>query len=38
MNTIKLSLIPGDGIGVDVIIEAKKILNRLAELHGGIRF
>ena len=38
MNTIKLILIPGDGIGVDVIIEAKKILNRLAELHGGIRF
>ena len=38
METIKLSLIPGDGIGVDVVIEAKKILNRLAELHGGIKF
>lgn len=38
MKQIKLSLLPGDGIGVDVIIEARKILNKLADVHGGVKF
>lgn len=38
METISLKLIPGDGIGVDVINEGKKILKRLEDVHGGIRF
>ncbi len=38
MKNIKLNLIPGDGIGVDVIQEGKKVLETLAELDGGLRF
>lgn len=35
MNNYHLALIPGDGIGVDVIREGQKVLNTLAEVHGG---
>lgn len=38
MKSIKLNLIPGDGIGVDVIKEGRKILERIAELDGNIKF
>ena len=38
MKTIHLNLIPGDGIGVDVIQEGKKTLEALAEIDGGLRF
>lgn len=38
MNKFTIDLIPGDGIGVDVIREARRVLERLAELHGGVRF
>ncbi|HKS44312.1 MAG TPA: tartrate dehydrogenase [Amycolatopsis sp.] len=30
----KIAGIPGDGIGVDVVAEARKVLDRAAELHG----
>ena len=38
MRAITLNLIPGDGIGVEVTAEAQRVLARLADLHGGIRF
>ncbi len=38
MRTIHLKLIPGDGIGVEVIREGKRVLERIAETHGGLRF
>jgi tartrate dehydrogenase/decarboxylase/D-malate dehydrogenase len=30
----RIASIPGDGIGVDVVIEARKVLDRAAALHG----
>ena len=38
MRTIHLKLIPGDGIGVEVIREGKRVLERMAEVHGGLHF
>ncbi|MFW6075081.1 MAG: tartrate dehydrogenase [Chloroflexota bacterium] len=38
MTTYEIALMPGDGIGVDVTQEGVKVLNRLADLHGGIQF
>ena len=38
MKTYNLNLIPGDGIGVDVINEGIRVLNALAEKHGGMNF
>ncbi|WP_199432405.1 tartrate dehydrogenase [Qaidamihabitans albus] len=34
MRTYRIASIPGDGIGVDVTVEARKVLDRVAELHG----
>ena len=38
MQKYTIKLIPGDGIGVDVIREAVRVLNALAQQHGGIAF
>ncbi len=38
MTKIKLNLIPGDGIGIEVIREGRKILKKLAAIHSGIQF
>lgn len=38
MPRYEIALIPGDGIGHDVIDEGARVLDRLAELHGGITF
>jgi len=38
MRTITLHLIPGDGIGVEVMAAATRALTTLADLHGGLRF
>jgi tartrate dehydrogenase/decarboxylase/D-malate dehydrogenase len=38
MEAVSLKLIPGDGIGVDVVEEAQKVLHTLASLHGGVKF
>ncbi len=38
MKRFTVKLIPGDGIGVDVVREAVRTLNALAEKHGGIAF
>lgn len=37
-RTHKIAVIPGDGIGPEVIAEGVKVLNRVAELDGGFRF
>jgi tartrate dehydrogenase/decarboxylase/D-malate dehydrogenase len=34
VSTYKIAAVPGDGIGVDVSIEARKVLDRAAELYG----
>ncbi|MBQ6471629.1 MAG: tartrate dehydrogenase [Victivallales bacterium] len=38
MKTYQLNLIPGDGIGIDVINEGVRVLKALAEKHGGLAF
>lgn len=38
MNTYDIAVIPGDGIGKEVVPEALKVLNTAAELHGGLSF
>jgi tartrate dehydrogenase/decarboxylase/D-malate dehydrogenase len=38
MKTIKLKLIPGDGIGIEVVNECKRVLKKIEELHGGLYF
>ena len=38
MNTLNIALIPGDGIGPEVIHEAVRVLNRIAELDERIGF
>lgn len=38
MRNIALKLIPGDGIGVEVMTQARRVLDRLADLHGGLVF
>lgn len=38
MRKIVINLLPGDGIGVDVIREGRRVLERLAALRGGIEF
>ncbi|MGG0657010.1 tartrate dehydrogenase [Rummeliibacillus pycnus] len=36
MDHFSLALIPGDGIGVDVVREGKKVLDTICNIHGGI--
>ncbi len=38
MKKLVIKLIPGDGIGVDVIREAVRTLEALAARHGGVKF
>lgn len=38
MKTYRLAIIPGDGIGPEVIPESVQTLTSLAELHGGFQF
>ena len=37
MRNYSVALIPGDGIGVDVIREGQKVLNTICEIDGGIK-
>ncbi|RHW42166.1 tartrate dehydrogenase [Neobacillus notoginsengisoli] len=37
MRSYSIALIPGDGIGIDVIKEGKKVLDTLCSLDGGIK-
>jgi tartrate dehydrogenase/decarboxylase/D-malate dehydrogenase len=34
MSSYRIASIPGDGIGIDVTVEARKVLDRAAGLHG----
>ncbi len=38
MRKVAISLIPGDGIGIEVTNECIRILRRLEEIHGGLAF
>lgn len=38
MKIYKIAVIPGDGIGTEVVTEGVKVLERVAELDGGFRF
>ena len=38
MQVHKIAVIPGDGIGPEVISEGCKVLERVARLDGGFRF
>jgi len=38
MQHIHLNVIPGDGIGAEVVAAAKRILEQIENLHGDIRF
>ncbi len=38
MKEYRINLIPGDGIGVDVVREGCRVMNAIAEKHGGLKF
>jgi tartrate dehydrogenase/decarboxylase/D-malate dehydrogenase len=38
MKNYSMAVIPGDGIGPEVIDEALKVLHAVEEIHGGIKF
>jgi len=38
MNKFDIAVIPGDGIGLEVVPAAKQVLEAAAELHGGLSF
>lgn len=38
MKKLELAVIPGDGIGVDVVREGLKVLDVISDLHGGLKF
>ncbi|OCA81636.1 tartrate dehydrogenase [Bacillus sp. FJAT-27225] len=38
MEHYSIALLPGDGIGVDVVREGKKVLDTVSALHGGLSF
>ena len=38
MQTYRIAVIPGDGIGPEVIAEGTKVLDEVARLDGGFRF
>jgi tartrate dehydrogenase/decarboxylase / D-malate dehydrogenase len=38
VNQIRLAVIPGDGIGPEVVREGIKVLDAVADIDGGLRF
>jgi tartrate dehydrogenase/decarboxylase/D-malate dehydrogenase len=38
MKSYKIAVIPGDGIGPEVIAEGMKVLNRISDIDGGFKF
>lgn len=38
MNKLDIAVIPGDGVGPEVIPEAIKALRAISEVHGGLSF
>jgi tartrate dehydrogenase/decarboxylase/D-malate dehydrogenase len=37
-DSIRVACIPGDGIGPEVVREARRVLGAVAEVHGGVKF
>ncbi len=38
MSVIRVACIPGDGIGPEVVVEARRVLDAAARVHGGLKF
>ncbi len=38
MQTLRIAVIPGDGIGEEVVPQGLRVLEAAAEIHGGLRF
>jgi tartrate dehydrogenase/decarboxylase/D-malate dehydrogenase len=38
MNRLSIAVVPGDGIGTEIMAEGLKVLNKAAEVHGGLAF
>jgi len=38
MKKLKLAVIPGDGIGQEVVPQSLKVLEAISEIHGGLKF
>ena len=38
MKDFRVAVIPGDGIGLEVVPAGQKVLDTIAEVHGGFRF
>ncbi|WP_368505586.1 tartrate dehydrogenase [Alkalihalophilus sp. As8PL] len=38
MKKIKLGVIPGDGVGVEIMPYATQVLDAIAQVHGGLKF
>ena len=38
MKTLKIATIPGDGVGKEIMPEAVRVLKKVAEVHGGLKF
>jgi tartrate dehydrogenase/decarboxylase / D-malate dehydrogenase len=38
IGNVRIACIPGDGIGPEVVREACRVLDALAEVHGGVKF
>ena len=38
MKTFKIAVIPGDGIGKEVVAEGIKVLDTIASIDGGFQF
>jgi tartrate dehydrogenase/decarboxylase / D-malate dehydrogenase len=38
MKTLNIAVLPGDGVGKEVMPEAVRVLNTIAEVHGGLSF
>lgn len=38
MKQLEIAVIPGDGVGIEVMPEALRVLDAVAEIHGGLSF
>jgi len=38
MKKLEIAVIPGDGIGKEVVPVATKVLDTIADIHGGLKF
>ncbi|MQB01419.1 MAG: tartrate dehydrogenase [Actinobacteria bacterium] len=37
-ESIRIACIPGDGVGPEVVAQAQRVLEAVAEVHGGVKF